>query len=333
MAMNLVLQKSLKTSRNYTYTYYTSPADAGKPTILLLHGFPDHAMEWKDLAANYFIPSGYGVVIPDCLGYDGTDKPTDPHAYVLSKQSQDICEILDAEGLDKIVTAGHDFGSTFAQRMYIWHPERCIGMITLNVAYRGKPTGPMNLDLAKPMFVKQLGYFPMEYWYLLSNPLDGPKILDNHTSSFYDICHAADPKLWPDVLCQPDGLESWLLSDRTCDVQDYAKVPGAKQAFLNRMARDGFTAPTCWYRAAVEGHQFEVEQTLPEDRFIVNVPYLFIAGLGDVACLPSAIEQARMAGLLPKLTVVELDATHWSVLAKPAEVGQACIRWLEEKYG
>lgn len=48
------------------------------------------------------------MLAPDMLGYGGTDKPTDPAAYVPSLLTKDVIDILDAEKLDKVVSIGHD---------------------------------------------------------------------------------------------------------------------------------------------------------------------------------------------------------------------------------
>lgn len=144
--------------------------------------------------------------------------------------------------------------------------------------------------------------------------------------------HPADPELWLDTLCAKDGIRNWLLEDRRCELQEYAKAPGAKQAFVDRMARDGWAAPLCWYRSSVDGHQFEAEKSLPEERYVVDVPYLFVAGLQDRVCLASGINQPKAAGLVPHLTVEEVDAPHWSMLAKPEEVGKHFLNWLEKTY-
>lgn len=92
--MDPSLFKDLKTSRGLTYHYFYKPAsDESKPTLLLLHGFPSTSSDWS-LVAAFFSREGYGVLVPDMLGYGGTDKPTDPDAYRLKKLAQDMIELL-----------------------------------------------------------------------------------------------------------------------------------------------------------------------------------------------------------------------------------------------
>ena len=100
--------KDVVTPRGLKYHYYSSPARDGKRTILFCHGFPSSATDWLKIAL-HFKEHGYGIIIPDMLGYGGTDKPTDPALYTHSGMSQDLVSILDAEEVEKVVAVGHDW--------------------------------------------------------------------------------------------------------------------------------------------------------------------------------------------------------------------------------
>jgi len=328
--MDTLTKKTIQTSRGFKYTYYVSPASPGKPTIFLLHGWPDSAALWEDLATKHLEPAGFGAIVPDCLGYAGTDKPTDPHAYSPLGLTNDFREILDAEQVQKVISSGHDWGAGLAHRFYTFHPDRCIGLITLNVAIRPKPERVIELDLLEPVMAKAIGYFPQAYWYLFTDPIAGPELMARHTDSLFTALHA-EPAAWMHTFCAKDGMKNWLEQDRKGPVQPYA-TDSMRTDFIARMSGDGFAAPLCYYRALVEGVFYEGEKHLPADRYVVNVPYLFVAGMLDAVCRPQEIEQSKQAGLTPKLTVEELDVGHWSMLAKPKEVGEAIVKWLENNY-
>lgn len=100
--------KNFKTSRGFTYHYYFTGAWENKPTILLAHGFPCFSAEWYKVV-QILEQKGYGLIVPDLFGYGGTSKPTDPQAYTLALMAGDVVEILEAEGLKKIVAFGHDW--------------------------------------------------------------------------------------------------------------------------------------------------------------------------------------------------------------------------------
>jgi soluble epoxide hydrolase / lipid-phosphate phosphatase len=108
LAMGSLIKKTLKNSRSLTYTYYVSRAKPSLPTVLLIHGCPDSADLWSDLVTTHLQPRGYGVVAVDDLGYARSSKPTDSAFYALNLMAKDLCEILDAEKLDQVISLGHD---------------------------------------------------------------------------------------------------------------------------------------------------------------------------------------------------------------------------------
>jgi soluble epoxide hydrolase / lipid-phosphate phosphatase len=328
--MDTLTKKTIQTPRGFTYTYYVSPASLGKPTIYLIHGWPDSAALWEDLATKHLIPAGYGVILPDCLGYGGSSKPTDPQAYSRMGVSDDLNEILIAENIEKVIIAGHDWGSGIAHRFYVYHPERCVGLITLNLAVLPRQEEMMVLDVIEPFMIQAMGYFPFQYWYLFADPVNGPALADKHLESLFTAIHA-EPEAWKETMCAKDGITNWLKQDKKGPVQAYA-TDTMKEDFIARYSRDGFTAPLCYYRAIIEGVFYEEEQKMPAERFKVMVPYLFVAGNRDIICRPDMIEQAKGLGLTPNLTVEEIDAGHWSMLAKPKEVGDALVRWLGNNF-
>jgi soluble epoxide hydrolase/lipid-phosphate phosphatase len=62
-----VTQKTCQTKRGFTYFYHRAVADAGKPTLLFVHGFPEGSYCWRN-QIKYFAEKGYGVIAPDLLG-------------------------------------------------------------------------------------------------------------------------------------------------------------------------------------------------------------------------------------------------------------------------
>jgi hypothetical protein len=95
-------------SRGLRYHYFLANAEAGQPTLLLLHGFPSSSYDWHRQVV-FFRTQGYGVLVPDLLGYGGTAQPEDIQAYALSQQAQDIVDILQAEHLERVISVSHDW--------------------------------------------------------------------------------------------------------------------------------------------------------------------------------------------------------------------------------
>lgn len=166
--MDTLTKKTITTKRGFEYTYYVSPAAAGKPTLLLHHGFPDQAEEWEDLIVKHLKPAGYGVIAPDLLGYGGTSKPTDPAAYKFGGMTADVVEIIDAENVSKVVSLGHDWGSRAAQMLFNLHPGRVSGLVMVNVPWMGANKGPFDLDEALAQTQQVFGYGAFWYWKLFT---------------------------------------------------------------------------------------------------------------------------------------------------------------------
>lgn len=111
LAMDPSSYKNHSTKRGISYHYYFSPAKDAKPTLLFLHGFPSTSLDWK-YQTSFFVARGFGVIVPDLLGYGGTDKPTEPKEYAMSLMCSDIIEILDEEKYskeNKVISIGHDW--------------------------------------------------------------------------------------------------------------------------------------------------------------------------------------------------------------------------------
>lgn len=81
--------------------------------IFLLYGPP---VTLGPLSFGKIVPQltreGYGVIVPEMLGYGGTDKPTGLAAYSRGRICHSMAEILTTEGVGKVIILGHDWVST-----------------------------------------------------------------------------------------------------------------------------------------------------------------------------------------------------------------------------
>lgn len=103
------VSKTTTTSDGTTYAYIRIPAATPtNPTFLLLHGFPSSSFEWRHMVPR-LKGKGYGIVAPDLLGYDDTDKPVEVEAYSHKRMADQIIEILEVEGLKRVIGVGHDW--------------------------------------------------------------------------------------------------------------------------------------------------------------------------------------------------------------------------------
>lgn len=92
-----------------TYGYiHVPPRDPLKPTLLLLHGFPSSSYDWRH-QITHLPAAGFGVLVPDLLGYGDTDKPDDPEKYRLANMASQVDELLSHVGLEKVIGVAHDW--------------------------------------------------------------------------------------------------------------------------------------------------------------------------------------------------------------------------------
>lgn len=329
--MNLsgLIRKTLQVPRGYTYTYYTS-ASHGKPTLILFHGWPDTARLWANVINNYLLPSGYGIIAVDGLGFGGTSKPTSHAEYGFHLLAADAVAILDAEQVLSVISVGHDWGSGIAQRLYNFYATRVSGLVMLNFSYLPPHAPPFEIEAALDATRMAFGYGIFEYWKFFAAD-DAPQILKENIESMYAAAHGS-PESWLDTFCAPDGMRNFVSGGKTQPLEAYAGGPH-KAEFVERMARDGFEAPNCFYQAYVLGTQNESNKLVPQENVVVNVPTLFWGGTRDKVCRPELLQESVEGGLLPKLTRKLVDEGHWALLARPETFGEDLIEWLKENFG
>ncbi|KAK4961105.1 hypothetical protein LTR10_001595 [Elasticomyces elasticus] len=326
-------QKQLKTSANVTYFYHFSPASNGKPTLLLLHGCPDTSLLWSDLVTSHLLPAGYGVLAPDLIGYGRSEKPEALEHYVLTTICRDLAAMLDHELLKQVIVVGHDFGAALASRMCHVQTSYVAGLITLGTAYIPPSPYPFDFEQIRAMQEQYLGYCSMWYFGLFTSE-EGGKVLDAHVEQMFTALHGGGQRM-KKILCVEGGIEKWLDGDAKKDVEvlPYAREPAFRQKWVGRLKRDGFTAPLKWYKAITRDMDLDAQkQALESGAGVLKMPYLFVAALQDPLAPTGAVQGPIAQGMLPDVSIKEVEAGHWCMFEKPQKVGNAVVSFLSEKY-
>lgn len=162
-----------------TYSYILIPAKESRPTILFLHGFPSSSFDWRHQIA-HFSRLGYGVLVPDLLGYGQTSKPLEPAEYTGKRVVHDLAELLDIEGLSKVHGVGHDFGSPLLGRFWSYFPHKLISCAFLSVPYT-PPGIKFDIDGYNAYSKQQLGFEKYGYMRFMATD-DSWKLLKAHVS-------------------------------------------------------------------------------------------------------------------------------------------------------
>ncbi|GAB1581574.1 alpha/beta fold hydrolase [Phyllobacterium phragmitis] len=108
-------------------------AGSGAP-LLLLHGFPQTHLMWRDVAP--LLARDFTVVCADLRGYGRSGCPAalpdhSPHAK--RAMAGDMVEVMKALGFDSFAVAGHDRGGRVAYRMALDYPQAVTGLAVLDI--------------------------------------------------------------------------------------------------------------------------------------------------------------------------------------------------------
>lgn len=104
------------------------------PPVLLLHGFPQTHLMWRDVAA--LLAVDFTVVCADLRGYGRSGCPVsaDDHApYAKRAMAGDMVEVMRQLGFSEFSVAGHDRGGRVAYRMALDHPDTVTSLAVLDI--------------------------------------------------------------------------------------------------------------------------------------------------------------------------------------------------------
>jgi soluble epoxide hydrolase/lipid-phosphate phosphatase len=205
-------RKELFTRRSIRYTYYVSiPGEsiASSPALLFLHGSPDSAHLWADVLSRLAdLPNR--IIVPDCLGYADTDKPTETNLYAYKDQAEDLADILDNENVEDTIIIGHDWGSILAQRAYLHQSHLFSGVVLLNIGYMVPSNEPFDFAVFNSNTVKIIGYHQFSYWDFLAAP-DAPDIIERHLEEMWQALHGDFEGWMRKIFCAANAIRNFLL--------------------------------------------------------------------------------------------------------------------------
>jgi pimeloyl-ACP methyl ester carboxylesterase len=222
------------------------PADG--PPVMLVHGFPQHWWEWRELIGP-LAADGHRVVCPDLRGAGWSSAPAG--AYHKNDMADDLAAVLDQLGVGPVTLVAHDWGGFVAFIMMLRHPAKVSGFLGLN-------TGAPWLTLDRP-FIRHL----WRLWYQVpfALPIVGPRLI------------AAPKRRYMRFVAKWVGAGYVFPED---DFQLYASVLRDRghavacsrwyRTFLSRESRQ-------WLRGAFAGEQ-------------VKVPVRWLHGIADPVITP-----------------------------------------------
>ncbi len=151
---------------------------ADRPTLLLLHGYPQTHVAWHAVAAAW--GDRYRLVIPDLSGYGDSEligsKST---AVELSKRdvARDLALLMSELDIARYAVIGHDRGARVGYRLALDHPARVTGFVSLTVVPTIDLWDRVDVDFARKAY----------HWFMLAQPHPLPeRLLDGSHAFFID---------------------------------------------------------------------------------------------------------------------------------------------------
>jgi haloacetate dehalogenase len=108
------------------------------PPVLLLHGFPQTGLMWRDIVSR--LAERRTVVVADLPGYGASDCPPDegdPERMSKRRMAAALVQAMAALGHERFAVVGHDRGGRVAYRMALDHSGTVARLAVLDIV----PTG------------------------------------------------------------------------------------------------------------------------------------------------------------------------------------------------
>ncbi len=111
--------------------FYREAGDPGKPTLLLLHGFPTSSQMFRNLIP--VLAADYHLIAPDYPGYGNSGVPTrEDFTYTFDNVAALIGQFVEQIGLERYALYLQDYGAPIGFRLAVAHPERVSALIIQN---------------------------------------------------------------------------------------------------------------------------------------------------------------------------------------------------------
>jgi len=261
---------------------YEWGAQDGRPTIVLVHGYPDAASIWQTTA--YRLAERYHVVAYDVRGAGRSSRPERTEAYGLAHLVEDLAAVVDAVSPDRpIHLVGHDWGSIQAWEAVT--TDRLSGRIASFTTISGPSLDHagywvlQRLRAGAPEGLAAVARQLAHSWYI------GMFHLPAVASTFWKT---SGERLWPAVLERVEGIK------------DAAPSP--------TQAADGEHGVKL-YRANVRKRLSK-----PRERR-TDIPVQLVFPTRDHFMVPEIWDD--LAQWAPKLWRFDVDAGHWLQVSHP----------------
>ncbi len=343
--------------------------EAGRPCVLLLHGFPELAYSWRKVMLP-LAAAGYHVVAPDLRGYGRTTGGDtrydgDLASYRMTNVVRDVIGLAWALGHRRVAGVfGHDYGSPVAAWCALLRPDVFRSVALMSAPFAGAPDLPFDTVAHPPPpapdVQAELAALPRPrkhyQWYYSTREAapdmdHAPQGVHDFLRAYYHV-KSAD---WPENAPRP--LAGWTAAelarmptyyvmdrDRTMPETVAPAMPSAAQVAANRWLPEAELAVYAaeyrrtGFQGALQFYRFRTTPGIAADLQLfagrtIDVPALYVAGRSDwgVYQTPGALERMRSAACTDLRGVHLVDgAGHWVQQEQPERAAALLTGFLAE---
>ncbi len=154
----MMTPKTLSTPEKNLY-YQVNQFILGRETLVLLHGVFGHVGYWSEYEKYY--EQRYNVVSLDLRGMGKSFRPKRYRDYDLANSVQDLKDVLDAEGITKIILVSASLSDFIAVRFTAQYPSVVHKLILFS--FSGRPGTAVSTVFFRALFwvISLFNYFPV----------------------------------------------------------------------------------------------------------------------------------------------------------------------------
>lgn len=115
---------------NLKMAYIYLDGKPNMPVVTLMHGKNFNADYWTQ-TANYLQEKGYGVLIPDQIGFGKSSKPAD-YQFSFAAFANNTYKLIQYLKIEKSIIVGHSMGGMLASRFALMYPQITQQLILVN---------------------------------------------------------------------------------------------------------------------------------------------------------------------------------------------------------
>ncbi|SEP87833.1 alpha/beta fold hydrolase [Epilithonimonas lactis] len=111
---------------------------SGPKTLVLLHGWPETSLMWKQMMPKLLGNNEYTIITPDLRGINGSSIPT--AEFDKATLAKDVHKLIQYLKLKNVIIIGHDIGGMVTYAYARLYPKEILGFAILDVPLPGLGT-------------------------------------------------------------------------------------------------------------------------------------------------------------------------------------------------